>query len=106
MSNYNKNIYYHPEEHDLSVFDEVETADSYDFDTTVIWQNKEGKLYWAHDSGCSCPTPFERYDSISDLNILDKDTFHGFEEHLKNQYNIKIPQFLDCIKLVKNHLGL
>lgn len=106
MSTYDENIYYNPEKHGLSVFYEVETAGSYEFDTTMIWQNNEGNLYWAHDSGCSCPTPFEDFNSINDLNILNQETFHGFEEHLKNQYNIGISQFLKCIQVVKNHLRL
>lgn len=106
MSNYNTNIYYNPKKHGLTPFDEVETAGGYEFDTTVIWQDNDGKLYWAHDSGCSCPTPFEDFNSIKDLNTLNEDNFYNFKEHLKNQYNISIKQFNDCIKLVKDHLEL
>ena len=101
-----ENIYYHPEKHNLTVFDEVETAGSYEFDTTVIWKDKDNNLYWAHDSGCSCPIPFEGYKTIKDLSTLTKDNFYNFEIHLKNQYNISNTQFNDCIVLVKKHLNL
>lgn len=101
---YDKNCYYHPEVHGLSVFDEVETAGSYEFDTTVVWEDAEGNLYWAHDSGCSCPTPFESYTSISDLNKLDSDSLHSFDEHLKNQYRITPSQYNNLITKVRLHL--
>ena len=36
---------------------------SYDFDLTAVFKSKEtGELYLAHDSGCSCPSPFENTD--------------------------------------------
>lgn len=101
-----ENIYYSPEKHDLEVFDEVETAGSYEFDTTVIWDDKDGNLYWAHDSGCSCPTPFENFSTVADLNVLNKDTFYNFDEHLKNQYNINKEQYNSCINNVKKRLKL
>jgi|ERR1700751_2148540 len=97
------NIYYNPEKFDLEVFDEVETAGSYEFNTTVIWKDKEGKLYWLHDSGCSCPTPFDNYIK-DDLNEINEETLYSFEEHLKNQYNITNDQYNECIKLVKKQL--
>ena len=65
------NIYYNPEEFGLEVVGEVSAGEGYNFDYTVVWKEKEsGKLYWARDSGCSCPTPFGDYDSIDMLNPL------------------------------------
>lgn len=32
----------------------------YQFNQTMVFRNTEsGKFYWADDSGCSCPMPFE-----------------------------------------------
>jgi len=54
------NIYYDPKAFGLSIFGEIEySSGAYEFDTLVIWEDERGGLWWAHDSGCSCPTPFE-----------------------------------------------
>lgn len=54
------NIYFHPEEHGLTVIGEVEFSDgNYSFDTAVIWGDAAGNLLGATDAGCSCPSPFE-----------------------------------------------
>lgn len=53
-------LYYHPEEHGLELLISVDTAGDWEFDITAIFQDPEtGKTYWGHDSGCSCPYPFE-----------------------------------------------
>lgn len=66
------NIYYNPESYGLEVVAEIEySSGSYEFDTRVIWKDKQG-LYWtARDSGCSCPTPFEDYD-LTNIDRLIK----------------------------------
>lgn len=34
----------------------------YDFDTVVVFFHEDTETYyWARDSGCSCPSPFEDY---------------------------------------------
>jgi len=34
--------------------------ESYEFDLTGVWVDEITKVfYWADDTGCSCPTPFE-----------------------------------------------
>jgi hypothetical protein len=43
-----------------------ELAD-YSFDKFVVWRDQQGRLYYASDSGCSCPSPFEDYKKVSDL---------------------------------------
>lgn len=64
-----KNAYYRPEELGLEIVAEIDySSQSYEYDTRVVWRHVEtGKLYTARDSGCSCPTPFESYQSIEDL---------------------------------------
>jgi hypothetical protein len=42
----------------------------------VLWRHLDtGKLFWATDSGCSCPTPFEGYYFTS----VDKTDLHPVE---------------------------
>lgn len=63
-----ENIHYHPEAYGLTVVGDIQWGwASYDFDMTIVWQDADGKLYWASDSGCSCPTPFEDFQSLEDL---------------------------------------
>ena len=64
-----KNIYYNPEHFGLSVVAEIDYSDGcYQFDYRMVWRHNEtGKLYTARDSGCSCPSPFEDYNSIESL---------------------------------------
>lgn len=54
------NIYTHPEHHGLTPFGEIDwKPHDYGFDITAVWTAKNGTIYWADDTGCSCPTPFE-----------------------------------------------
>ncbi len=54
------NIYDNPEHFGLSIFGDVEySSGCWEFDTLVIWEDEQGGLWWARDSGCSCPIPFE-----------------------------------------------
>lgn len=67
-------VYYNPENFGLTTVGSVYWYDgSYEFDMTVVWKDAEGNFYWAHDSGCSCPSPFEDYTS---LDMLEKGTAH------------------------------
>jgi hypothetical protein len=60
--------YYNPEKHGLEIVGECDwSSGSYEFDLAVIWRDKDGQLYYAEDSGCSCPSPFEGIRSIDDL---------------------------------------
>lgn len=74
-------IYCSPEKFGLVEVDEVDDAGSWDFNTLVLWKHiKTGKLYYAHDSGCSCPAPFEDYHSLSDATELTSATWDEFEK--------------------------
>lgn len=66
-------VYYQPESFGLEIVAEVEwSPPCYDFDLTVVWVDKGGNYYWASDAGCSCPSPFESYNSLEDLNTGTK----------------------------------
>jgi hypothetical protein len=76
------NVYYSPEDFNLAPLAELElTEPCYSFDTLVVWQHiTTDELYWQHDAGCSCPTPFEDYASLDDLYLLGT---HGDYMHLE-----------------------
>ena len=71
MSIWENNVYYHPEVHGLKVVASLEySSGSYEFDTRVVWRHESGIVVTARDSGCSCPTPFEDYEGLYDLEHL------------------------------------
>ncbi len=80
---YYDNVYNSPEKFGLTLIDQLDLAGGYEYDTVLVFE-KEGKLYWAHDSGCSCPIPFESYKSIEDLDILDWKEFEAFVDNWLN----------------------
>ncbi len=62
------NPFYYPEKLDLTQVAMIDFSDgNYQFDYRVVWRHKSGKLYTARDSGCSCPSPFENYSKLKDL---------------------------------------
>lgn len=63
---YDENFYGSPEKHGLEIVGEVDAGGGYDFEKFVVWTDGR-RLYYATDSGCSCPTPFEDIDTVSDL---------------------------------------
>jgi hypothetical protein len=69
-------IYYSPEDYGLEVVGHLEQPDmSYEFHILGVWKDtKTGRIFWAEDSGCSCPIPFEdfHFHSADDTN-LDSD---------------------------------
>ena len=78
------NPYYYPETHDLTIVWWVDIADAYEFDMFVVWQDKDGNLWWTSDSGCSCPSPFENVRGFHDL--YDGDVLEGFDSWADREY--------------------
>lgn len=61
------NVYYDPEKFGLTTVASIDFSDGcYQFDYLVVWKDAEGRLFYAEDSGCSCPMPFE-YVGMPDL---------------------------------------
>lgn len=61
-------VYYNPEAFGLTAVGVLDfSSGSYEFDYTAVWVDDNKVLYWADDSGCSCPSPFENYTSKDDL---------------------------------------
>jgi hypothetical protein len=54
------NVYYDPERFGLKMIDSLDIAGSWEFCMLALWERTEdGALFYATDSGCSCPWPFE-----------------------------------------------
>ncbi|KKK56067.1 hypothetical protein LCGC14_3068230, partial [marine sediment metagenome] len=60
-------IYCNPESFGLKVFAMAEMEMSWEFSMFVVWVDGEGMLFYAEDSGCSCPIPFEDIGHITQL---------------------------------------
>ena len=66
-----ENVYNTPEKYGLVIVAEAAKEPCYDFDMVVVFRHEDtGHLYWAADSGCSCPSPFEDYHSLDSLTRL------------------------------------
>ena len=69
---YGDNIYYNPEKCGLELVAVLDADLSWEFDMVLCLRDLETKkLYLASDSGCSCPTPFEDFRSLSDLTPIE-----------------------------------
>ena len=86
---YYVNPYYNPKECGLEIVTSLEEDEAYQFDMIVVWKDTEtGKLYMAQDSGCSCPTPFEETNSLSDLTELE--SVEQFRSYVK-KVDLRVP---------------
>ena len=64
---WSNNVYYSPEAFELKLIGEVDLSEpDYSFDILAVWKGESG-YYLATDSGCSCPSPFENYNTVDDL---------------------------------------
>lgn len=96
------NLYYHPEDFDLKIFATIEDEPYYDFNITVILQDKQGNLFYAQDSGCSCPSPFENH-KYEDLMPITIDTLDDFRREVKEHHRQE-PSHFDEFYKVKHYL--
>jgi hypothetical protein len=73
--------YSKPEKYGLEIIGSIDwDMTSYSFDMTVVWRDSETQqLFYADDSGCSCPSPFEDFSSKEQLTEVSKAELH---EHL------------------------
>lgn len=79
-----ENLYNSPERKGLKIVFSNDIAGSYEFDTVVVWKAIDGEqYYYAHDSGCSCPIPFDDYNEISDLTPIETHNFEQFEQSVR-----------------------
>lgn len=99
------NVYYNPEKWGLAVVAEIEYSDrDFVFDTRVVWQAVDQPVYYtARSSGCSCPTPFEEFGSLAELDRLDIKALESeVREELASEYGTITPEeaapFLERIR--------
>lgn len=53
----------------------IDTGEQYEFDTVIILEDPDnGKHYAGHDSGCSCPIPFEYMTDLADWTEIHSKT--------------------------------
>jgi len=81
-------IYYDPAHFGYELVGMLDQDDlCYEFNMLGVWRRlSDGALFWAQDSGCSCPSPFEDYTDPSGstwLSPLDK-TRGEFEAVLRD----------------------
>lgn len=78
---WDENPYYQPEKFGLVIVAEIDDPDaSWSFDKLVLWRHVEtGDLYYAQDSGCSCPSPFEDISGLDGLSTLTDNSWREFE---------------------------
>ncbi|AEQ20937.1 conserved hypothetical protein [Rhodococcus phage E3] len=64
-----KTVYNDPKHFGLEIVGELELEEpNYSFNMGVVWYRPETeRFYFATDSGCSCPSPYEDYTSIESL---------------------------------------
>lgn len=101
-----KNIYYTPEDCGLIIIDTLdESGLSYEYNTLIVLGHLDsGRLYFATDSGCSCPTPFENYHFTSptdhDLREIEEHNFQTFESEVNN-FPVSAGERQSCIARTK-----
>lgn len=89
MGYYTPDPYYQPEKFGLEIVATHDQPRCYDFDLFVVWKDINDDLYWAYDSGCSCPSPFENYTAVSDLEHGTKaELLKDYEEWCKSRYSL------------------
>ena len=65
---YENNPYYKPALYKCRTVGKVDIAcEMWTFDIIAVLQHEDGGYYIGTDNGCSCPTPFEYYDSLDDF---------------------------------------
>lgn len=80
------NIYYEPEKYGLTLLRERDIAGSYEFNTIVVFRSDDGRFLVGHDSGCSCPSPFESHGvrnltevkTLADVAAFAREQWDGY----------------------------
>lgn len=84
---YYDNVYYSPEKFGLEIIGSLCDPDAcWSFDDLIVWKHEDGRLFYATDSGCSCPSPFEDFKGIDDLTEItdDAESWTDFQEAVES----------------------
>lgn len=88
MSYGSPDVYYQPEHFKLTQVGMISDPEAdWSFDDFVVWQHEDGRLFYASDAGCSCPSPFESYTSLGDLTPITDSTYDQFYSDLMKHSN-------------------
>jgi hypothetical protein len=79
MSSYDSNPFYSPEGFDPPLVLEASLStnnEAYEFGYIAVWSlaSDRSKFFYATDAGCSCPTPFEDFNTLDDLTPIGETT--------------------------------
>lgn len=92
-------------ERHLDFVGEIEMSDeNYQFDTIRIFVRKaDGMILWAHDAGCSCPSPFES-TTVMDLRESTLTTFAHtvVQEFGEGLYHVSLAEFRSMVSFILN----
>lgn len=82
-----KNVYYHPEIWGWKAFASLDLIEEdYEFHMLAVLQREDGVLVYAVSDGCSCPTPFEEFNTRESWTPLTSIT--AFSDAMKaHQYS-------------------
>ncbi len=79
MSYSTPDVYCQPDKFELSPIGELDEPDlDYEFSMLCVWQHADGRLFYATDHGCSCPSPFEMHTSLDDLDEITSESYNDF----------------------------
>ena len=74
MGYYDADVYHQPEKFGLTQVAFIDySSGNYEFDFRIVWRTSSGLLLTARDAGCSCPSPFETYTDLRELDLVDYD---------------------------------
>lgn len=72
-------IYSQPEAFGLTIVGKLNDKNlSYEFNMLLVFEHADGRVFYARDSGCSCPSPFERFTSLNDATLVTPETWGEF----------------------------
>lgn len=66
------NPYYSPESLGLEMISFDQPGLSYEYNTLCFWATNDGRVFYAQDEGCSCPTPFDEYSGETQKDVIQK----------------------------------
>ena len=102
------NPYYHPGQMGLGIVAQIDYSDGcHRFDLRVVWKHlKTGRFYAARDGGCSCPVPFEDYDTLEKLSPYSFKEIHDEATSVNlctNYCGDSVADFLDRLPPTRQH---
>lgn len=106
------NVYYDPAEFGLVSVDVLDEGGlSYEYNTLIVLKHTAtGRVFYAQDSGCSCPTPFENFSFSfedgqirTDMTEITPASLASFERDVEN-FPVTMSERQDCLVKVKEAL--